>query len=435
MVTVNTIVHGQTALSVREGINDDMTNLANAVNTLDASLEIVTVSGTDTVDFKLEKGLYDCTVTVDTVAEAGRMSVINYSTTARVEQSFISTVDGDMYFRTSTLGDGTDWTAWALSNTKLVGETLKLDPKAINPAYVKGLMWFDDEHMTLAYYTDVPDVVFHVGIDVPIRVVNKTGVAIPAGKAIRNGGIDVTSGEIKAVLAKADNLLTSFVIGFTVAEVPIDGESFINWQGHVHDIDTSLLVLGGTLFLSATDAGEVTQTQPDIASTLGTVQTVSDTVGEYFIKIDNLITFPTSHGYLRGQNSPIYTLLAGIKQDVADFTEIEDIILSGDALAGTLAGSLGGSYVIDFTAVATFPSLTSTRTLFFEVYNITQDKIEGAYPKNIPRDATTDGVSFTAPISLNAGDVYKVKVYADVDIEINLTNCAFMLTSRHLLIG
>jgi len=431
MVTVNTIVHGQSAKTVREGINDDMTNLANGVNTLDASLEVVTISGTDTVDFTLEKGTYDCTVTVDAVAESGRMSVINYSTTARVEQAFVSSIDGDRYFRTSALGNGTDWDAWTLSNPLLVGYTLKLDPQAVRPAYAKGKMWFDYEYMTPAYYTDVPDVVFHVGIDLPIRIVNKTGVAIPAGKAIRNGGIDPITGEIMAVLAKADNLLTSFVIGFTVAEVPIDGLSFVNNQGHIHGINTSLLELGKTLFLSDIDAGEVTQTQPNIASTLGTVQTVSDTDGEYFVKIDNLITFPQATGFIRGQNSPLYSLDA-IPEDIVNYTFGDNIIMEIDLLAGTITTPLSGIYHLSFTAVVSFLSLTSTRTVYFDLYNVTQDEVEGTYPMNIPRDATEQGVSFTAPFAPSANDTYIIRVHGSDTFDVTFDNIALMMTSNHL---
>jgi len=431
MVSVNTITHGQSALTVREGINDDMTNLANAVNTLDASLGVVTISGVDTVDFTLEKGTYDCTVTVDAIAESGRMSVINYSTTARVEQAFISSVDGDRYFRTSTLGDGTDWDAWTLSNPLLVGDTLKLDPQAARPAYAKGKMWFDDEHMTPAYYTDVTDLVLHNGVDLIIRVVNKTGVAIPAGKAIRNGGIDPVTGEIMAVLAKADNLLTAFVIGFTAKAIPIDGQSFVINQGHVHGINTSLLILGKTLFLSDIDAGEVTQTQPNIASTLGTVQTVSDTDGEYFTKIDNLITFPQATAFIRGQNVPLYSLTL-TPQVIDDYTFKEQIIMTADELAGTITSTLSGIYHLAFTAVVSFSSLSSTRTVYYQLYNITQDVIEGTYPMNIPRDATEQGVSFTAPFAPSADDTYVIRVYGSDLFDVNFDNIAMMMTSNHL---
>ena len=303
-------------------------------------------------------------------------------------------------------------------------------PQSPAPAYEEGLFFYDDDEHTHASYTDIDGYILHNGIDNIIRVINKTGVPIAKGKAIRNGGIDVTSGRIKAVMAKADALATAFVIGLTVEEIPVDGESIVVSGGHVPNIDTSLLSLA-TIFLSDTAAGEVVHTPPDIASALGTVQEVGAS-GAFFVKIDNLITYPPSHGYMRGQNTPLYTLLTGVKQDVADFIEIETIILTGNKLTGELTGSLGGSYTIDFTAVATFPSLTSTRTIFFEVYNVTQDVIEGAFPKNIPRDATTDGVSFTAPVQLLAADTYKIRVYADVDINLTLTNCAFMLTSRHL---
>ena len=431
MVSVNTIVHGQSALTVREGINDDMTNLANSTNQNETSQKIVAIAGVDVVDLTLIRGRYDCTVTVNSIEEAGRLEVINYTTSVRIEQAFVATSTGDRWLRTSVLGNGTDWDAWTLSNILLTGDTIKLDPQAVAPTYAKGLEWFDDEHMTPAYYTDVTDLVLHNGVDLIIRVINKTGVEIPAGKAIRNGGIDIATGEVMAVLAKADNLLTAFVIGFTSKAIPIDGQSFVINQGHVHGIDTSALTLGGVLFLSDTVAGEVTHIQPDIASTLGAVQTVDGTNGEYFCKIDNLIAFPQATGFIRGQNFPLYSLTL-TPQVIDDYIFGDSVIMGIDLLAGTITAPLDGIYHLSFTAVAEFLSLTSTRTVYFELYNITQASIEGTYPMNIPRDATEQGVSFTAPFSPAGGDSYTVRVSGSDIFDVTFTNIALMMTSNHL---
>ena len=307
--------------------------------------------------------------------------------------------------------------------------TILYTPQATPPVQVEGLRFYDNEHHTHASYTDIDGYILHDGIDNIIRVVNKTGIAIAKGKAIRNGGIDVASGQIKAVMAKADSLATSFVIGFTVEEIPIDGESIVVSGGHVPNINTSLLSLA-TIFLSDTAAGEVVQTPPDIASALGTVQVVGAS-GSFFVKIDNLITYPQATGYLRGQNVPSYALTA-TAQDVVDFIQSEDIIMSVDPLLGTLTVPLDGIYHISFTAVTSFASLTSTRTVYFELYNETTSTIEGAFPMNIPRDATEEGASFTAPFSALAGHVYKMRVRSSTSFTISFDNAAFMMTSNHL---
>lgn len=310
---------------------------------------------------------------------------------------------------------------------------LKLTPQVSPPAFVPGTAFACGDENTLAFYTDISGFMVHSGIDTMIRVINKTGVTIPAGKAIRNGGIDVTTGQIKAVLAKADLLVTSFVIGLTATELLPDAEGFVIDHGHVHDIDTLSpgLVLGAPIFLSDTVAGGLTNTQPDIASTLGTVQVISATAGEIFVKIDNLIAYPQATGYLRGQNVPAYSLTT-TAQDINDFILYEDIIMTVDPSLGTLTVPLDGIYHIAFTAVTSFASTTSTRTVYFELYNITTATVEGAYPRNIPRDATEEGVSFTAPFRAIAGHVYKMRVRASTTMTINFDNAAFMMTSNHL---
>ncbi len=302
-------------------------------------------------------------------------------------------------------------------------------PQATPPSAVEGLRFYDADHHIHASYTDISGYILHDGIDNIIRVINKTGIAIAKGKAIRNGGIDVASGQIKAVMAKADSLATAFVIGFTVEEIPIDGESFVVSGGHVPNIDTSLLSLA-TIFLSDIAAGEVVHTPPDIASALGTVQVVGAS-GSFFAKIDNLITYPQVTGYLRGQNTPSYALTT-TAQDVVDYTLSEDIIMTVNPSLGTLTVPIDGIYHISFTAVISFTSLTSTRTVYFELYNETTSTIEGAFPSNIPRDATEDGISFTAPFSALSSHVYKMRVRANTSFTISIDNSAFMMTSNHL---
>ncbi len=307
----------------------------------------------------------------------------------------------------------------------------KYVPQSAAPTYSEGQTYYDNIYKSFAVQTDVNGYELHLGTDLVVRVINKTGIKINAGQAIRNGGIDAVSGEIKAELAKADSLATSFVIGFAAMDIAIDAEGWVVERGHVHNIDTSLLTLGKSLFLSDTVAGGVVQTPPDIASALGTVTEVSATTGSFFAKIDNLITYPKATGYLRGQNVPLYALTT-TAQDVADFILSEERILSVDPLLGTLTVPLDGLYEITFTAVTEFTSLTSTRTVYFELYNETTLTVEGAYPRNIPRDATEEGVSFTAPFSAIAGHTYKMRVRASVSMNLTFANAAFMLNSNHL---
>ena len=202
-------------------------------------------------------------------------------------------------------------------------------------------------------------------------------------------------------------------------------------EGHVHDIDTSLLTQGATLFLSDTIPGGLTNTNPNIASALGTVMLEDGLAGLIFVKIDNLITYPQVTAFHRGQNDGVYSLTA-TAQDIVDYTLTTEIIMSADGLLGTISPPLLGVYINTFTGVANFTSLTTTRTIFFEVYNETTSTIIGTYPRNLPRDATQEGISFTAPIDIASGDVLKIRIYSGTDMTLTSSDCAFMITSNHV---
>ena len=308
----------------------------------------------------------------------------------------------------------------------------KYVPQSAAPTYSEGQTYYDNIYKSFAVQTDVNGYELRLGTDLVVRVINKTGIKINAGQAIRNGGIDAVSGEIKAELAKADSLATSFVIGFAAMDIAIDAEGWVVERGHVHNLDTSLLLVGKSLFLSDTVAGGVVQSPPDIASALGTVTEVNALTGSFFAKIDNLITYPQATGVLRGQNTPLYAVTT-VAQDIVNFIDEVDIILTASAINGTFTVPLDGHYQITFTSIPTFVSSTSTRTLYFELYNETLATVIGAYPRNIPRDATEEGMSFTAPlIDAIAGHTYKMRVRASLDVDITFSNMAFMLNSNFL---
>jgi len=308
----------------------------------------------------------------------------------------------------------------------------KFEPQNACPSHVEGQMYYCNVEKSIGIQTDIDEFHVHIGTDIVIRVINKTGSPIPAMTAVRNGGIDATSGEIKALLAQSNELTSAFVIGITPKAIANDAEGWIVANGKMHNLDTSLLAVGGTLFLSDVDAGGLIQTIPDVASALGTVLVSNDTVGEIFVKIDNLITYPQVTGIFRGQNTPLYEVTTAA-QDIVGYTDEVDIILEADSSLGTFTLPLNGHYQITFTSIPTFISSTSTRTLYFELYNETLSTVIGAYPRNIPRDATEEGMSFTAPIvNGTAGHVYKMRVRASLSVDVTFSNMAFMLTSHFL---
>ena len=328
-------------------------------------------------------------------------------------------------------------TANILTNTNAISainqpkDVVDFNELADSPVDSEGNVFYSKEYKSMAFQSDIPNMNIHTGIDSLIRIINKTGVLIPKGMPLYNGGVDTASNVVMAVPAQADQLLTSFVIGFSGEDIAINAEGWAINQGYISGIDTSGLTAGLPLFLSPTVAGGVVQVLPPITSSLGTPTIIDAVNGEMFIIIDNLIAYPQATGYLRGQNVPAYSVTT-TAQDIVNYTQVAEAIIDADELLGTLTVPIDGIYHISFTAVISFASVAATRTLYFELYNETTTTIEGAFPANIPRDATEEGVSFTAPFTAIIGHSYKIRVRGNTAIAVNLDNAAFMMTSNKL---
>jgi len=307
----------------------------------------------------------------------------------------------------------------------------KYDPQSSAPTHQEGQIWYDVNYHALAVQTDIPDYLIHIPTDNLIRIVNKTGATIPALTAVRNGGI-FNSAVIKGTQAQADSMFTAFVIGITAKAILPDAEGWAVTEGHVHDVDTSGLIEGDVQFLSETIAGGLTPTNPKIASSLGVVAKSDALHGEFIVKINNLFAYPRVVGYMRGQTSPAYSLDAITKKVITNYDISDSVVIEQDKITGIMTMPLGGIFSVTFAGVFEFISTVTTRTVFMELYNITQDKIEGAMPMNIPRDAITDGDGFSATFTATAGDEYAVRLYASEAINIDLVNTSFAISSDYI---
>ena len=303
-------------------------------------------------------------------------------------------------------------------------------PQTDEPNHEEGQIFYDENEHTIKIQTDIDGVDLNP-LNRMVRVINLTGSNIPKDKAVRNIGVDSVSHLNKIDLAKADSLTTAFVIGFTKTEIVNGTEGWVQASGPDFNFDTTNLTEGATMFLSDTDAGEVVHTPPHIATALGSVNHV-DTNGKVYIKIDNLIEYPTITGFLKGQTGGSNTYaVTDTPQPITNYdTEVARVITVDKAL-GSITLPINGIFSGLFTAHLEFSSSSQTRTLYFELYNDTAS-VSGIYPRTIPKDASEEGVSFSFPLEGTAGHDYKIRVSADTDLDLIVHNCAFMLSSIHL---
>jgi hypothetical protein len=308
-------------------------------------------------------------------------------------------------------------------------DVIKLTPTLTPPAYTEGQMFYDDNNGTMRIQGPFSDVTVGIGHDTHLHVFNDTGATINKGQALQYTG--VTGGGIPTVaLAIADTFDGARILGVASADILNNTEGAATTFGEIENVDMSAYTAGVPLYLSDTVAGAYTTTPPDIITRVGGV-TVSAASGTLIVAIINNKSLPNIFAGLQGQVSPTYAVTT-TAQDVINYSTLENIVMSGSTAAGTVTTSDDGGYRMDFTAAISFPSATSTRTVYFEFYDSTNATIIYTHPKNIPRDATEDGVSFNYPLNTLASTAFKMRIRSSVSISVTFDDISFDLQSVNL---
>jgi len=76
-----------------------------------------------------------------------------------------------------------------------------------------------------------------------------------------------------------------------------------------------------------------------------------------------------------------------------------------------------------------FPSSSSTRTVYVELYDVTNTLVHYTYTKNIPRDATDDGLSFSFPAQAVINNQIKMRIRSNVAIDVTFNDVVFDIQS------
>lgn len=113
-----------------------------------------------------------------------------------------------------------------------------------------------------------------VGAELYVRAVNKTGGPIADGTVVYISGAQGNRPTI--VAAQANAAATSQIIGVATEAIGNNNEGFVTVAGVVHGFNTSGYTAGNTLYLSATNAGQLTATAPSSPNYVVRVATALD---------------------------------------------------------------------------------------------------------------------------------------------------------------
>lgn len=178
-----------------------------------------------------------------------------------------------------------------LAIEKNMGDSIVSDIKYLDmnkthsaPAYTEGIIFYDKDEKSMAFYNDNSQMKVLPSRENIIRVYNNSAVEIADGKVVYPNG--VFGGVPTIALANANTTNKSRIVGITTTSVPAYDYGYVCKFGEVSGIDTSSYSEGDFIYLSTVD-GEFTATEPTGGAylvQLGAVL-IADTSGKIIVDI------------------------------------------------------------------------------------------------------------------------------------------------------
>lgn len=126
----------------------------------------------------------------------------------------------------------------------------------------EGQLHWDADANTLSIGMIGGEVELQVGQENLIRVYNATGADIPNGAAVYIS--DAADQKPRIALARSDADPTGYVIGLATEIIEDETQGWITTSGLVRELDTDGFTEGLPVYLSSTNYGEWTETEPEI---------------------------------------------------------------------------------------------------------------------------------------------------------------------------
>ncbi len=317
-------------------------------------------------------------------------------------------------------------------------EAIKMKPIA-TPSTGEGTIYYDDAKNCHSTLSDIPDVTFNIPLEQCTRVINKTGLAIPNGVAVRLGAPDATTGLPTIITCMANSYAFAKTHGITTHIIANNDEAWVTTSGDVGGVDLvevaeagQTLVVGQPLYLSATHAGKMTHVPPNIVTKLGAFTTgesgVSD--GTLSVLINANMALPSVLGVLTGNTSVIS--LTGTPQAIANYTAEDAVGFTSDNVAGTITTTQKAFCNISFTAASTFAGVSSTRKIWLHVV----PSISASFTIPIPlaRDIDESSLPVALQMTLDTSETVQIEISADDNFDLTLTNANFSVSAIHVLV-
>ena len=157
--------------------------------------------------------------------------------------------------RLETTATGVDITGDIDVSGEVRTARVDFDPQSTAPTANETTIWYDDTLKSLAYYTDITDVIHEIGQEEHVRVYNNTGSTITKGSSVHyNGNYTAGDQDVGTVAPSNATSASKFnSIGLAAADIPNNSYGYVILSGVIRNIDTSNLTAGDNFFVGLTD--------------------------------------------------------------------------------------------------------------------------------------------------------------------------------------
>ena len=319
-------------------------------------------------------------------------------------------------------------------------KTTYTDVSLSEPAWVEGQAYYANG--TFNVHGEYAGSTLQLGQEQYIKVSNISGVDIPNGVPVYVTG--APAGLPTVDLAQADTFEKSRVIGMTTMIIPNNGDGLVTTIGSVGGLNTTdsgtghivedliTISAGDTIFLSATEAGKITNIPPDIATSLGALLVYDLVAGTVFVKVNNHINPPKILAYMSGGVLDTATVTAAY-QDVILYTHHDNVYMTYSETDGTITIPSTGTYRLTVNLGLLFDSVgQSEETFVLRVNGSISGNID--LPIGVGRNGGIASAYPSISFSATAGEVVKLQLGgATQDLTtLNETLMSFEIESSHV---
>ncbi len=290
--------------------------------------------------------------------------VANQEVSATVTQVSIK-VESNGVFIGATVGEPNGVDFEAIVTRKQTNSATRVD--ALERKETPAIVWNDAEG-TYEFVMKGGNVTQQIGAEQLAYVKNNTGATIANGSVVYPNGSTGTNNLILKAQANAESTSTK-TFGVVTEDIANGGHGWVTTFGMVHDIDTSALTEGASVYLSPTVAGGMTSTKPSAPNHMvlvGFCVRSHAVNGSIFVKVQNgfeldelhdvqITSVASGHVLVRNAGNTLWqnkTLAdAGIASttDLATKAPLVHTHAASDITSGTLTVTQGGTGNSSFT--------------------------------------------------------------------------------------